>query len=78
MPMALYKDQSDVARSDDEAFDNTYEPPATAPHSGIYKCVGCGREITAISRNPLPTEDHHEHTNGQGSVRWRMVVFAQG
>jgi hypothetical protein len=45
--MALYKYGPYLTNSDASAFDATYSSGQTPPHSGIYRCTGCGREITA-------------------------------
>ena len=45
--MALYKYSQYLTASTDSAFDAEYKPGATPPHSGIYRCLGCGREVVA-------------------------------
>ena len=75
--MALYKNASYLTASDDRAFDSIYEPGTKVPHSGIYRCEGCAKEIAANADNPLPPQNHHQHTTGQGNIRWRMIVYAQ-
>jgi DNA-directed RNA polymerase subunit RPC12/RpoP len=46
------------------------------PHSGIYRCMGCGREVVAEESRKLPPQNHHEHSSAQGKIRWRMIVYA--
>jgi hypothetical protein len=74
--MALYKHSTLLAQSQDAAFDLEHRPGASTPHSGIYRCAGCGREVTSEEGNPLPPQNHHQHAANQGAVRWRMVVYA--
>jgi hypothetical protein len=75
--MALYKYQQYVANSNHTAFDEIHTPGTTTPRSGIYRCEGCGREIASNANNPLPPQNHHQHSAAQGSIRWRLIVFAQ-
>src|SRR4051794_26408917 len=44
--MALYKNLSYLQQSDHEAFDKTHSPGAVTPHSAIYRCVVCGRDVS--------------------------------
>lgn len=74
--MAQYKDASYLTQSRHSAFDVLSSPATIAANSGIYRCEGCGREIAANKGNPLPPQNHHQHSPGQGTIRWRMIVFA--
>jgi hypothetical protein len=75
--MALFKYNQFLKQSQDAAFDTISGPAAVTPHSGIYRCEGCGREIAANKGNPLPPQNHHQHTTAQGAIRWRLIVFAE-
>jgi hypothetical protein len=75
--MALYKDSKYLGSSDDAAFDAINTPGVSTPHSGIYRCEGCGHEVASNAGNPLPPQNHHQHGTNQGSIRWRMIVYAQ-
>ena len=75
--MALYKYQQYLAKSDDVAFDAIHNPGAITPHSGLYRCEGCGHEIASNAKNPLPPQNHHQHSAAQGAIRWRLILFAQ-
>lgn len=47
------------------------------PFSGIYKCVGCGREIVSAKSNPLPPQNDHQHDSAsEGEIRWQLIVRA--
>jgi hypothetical protein len=72
--MAFYKYSAYLSQNNLGAFDEIHEPGALTPHSGIYRCEGCGHEITSIQNNPLPPQNHHQHTMSQGRIRWRLIV----
>jgi hypothetical protein len=76
--MAFFKYQQLLAASNHEAFDQLHNPGAATPYSGIYRCEGCGHEVTSVHSHPLPPQNHHQHTAGQGAIRWRLVVCDQG
>ena len=75
--MALYKNSAYLKTSDSGEFDKHHSPGASTPHSGIYRCEGCAKEIAANKGNPLPPQNHHQHTTAQGTIRWRMIIYAQ-
>jgi len=74
--MAWYKEEKYLQKSNGDAYDYDYGPGAKVPHSGIYRCMGCGREIAANEGNPFPPQNHHQHTVSQGNIRWRLIVYA--
>lgn len=75
--MAIYKHLSDVQKSTEaDTFDTFYAPGTHAPMSGIYRCAGCGREDISTAGHPLPPQNHHQHSQGQGAIRWRLAVWA--
>jgi hypothetical protein len=75
--MALYKYAQFLKTSDHSSFDDILNPGASTPHSGIYRCEGCGHEVASNAGNPLPPQNHHQHNTSQGAIRWRMAVYAQ-
>jgi hypothetical protein len=75
--MALYKYIQYLRQSSDAAFDSVHAPGHSTPHSGIYRCEGCGKEVASNGGNPLPPQNHHQHSPAQGSIRWRMAVYAE-
>lgn len=75
--MALYQDQKFLTQTKDSEFDTIHKPGVATPFSGIYRCEGCGHEITSEEGNPLPPQNHPQHTAAQGLIRWRLVVFAE-
>lgn len=74
--MPTYKYGQYLTTNNDAAFDQDNTPGAATPYSGIYRCMGCGRELASEHNKPLPPQNHHQHTAAQGSIRWRMIVFA--
>lgn len=51
-----------------------YNPADTVPVSGIYRCLGCNREITSNENDPFPPQNDHQHTAAQGKIRWKLNV----
>jgi hypothetical protein len=74
--MACYKYEQYLAKSDSGAYDKIYSPGSAVPHSGIYRCQGCGREIASNKGDPFPPQNHHQHHASQGAIRWRLAVYA--
>lgn len=75
--MALYKHAGALQQNNDVEFDKIHQPGFKAPYSGIYRCAGCGFEVASNEGQPLPPQNHHQHKQGQGLIRWNLVVFAQ-
>src|ERR1043166_10075137 len=77
-PMAsniFYKYPQFLIQSNDSKFDELHEPGVSTPYSGIYRCEGCGKEVTSVSPHPLPPQNHHQHTVAPGRIRWQLVVW---
>jgi len=74
--MAIYNHSSYLTQIDDKAFTVDHSPGQEPPYSGIYRCMGCGREIVAEESRTFPPQNHHQHTSAQGSIRWRLIVYA--
>ena len=72
--MALYKYSQYLTQTTHAAFDAITGAGHTAPYSGIYRCEGCGKEAVSTEGNTLPPQNHHQHTQAQGAIRWRLVV----
>jgi hypothetical protein len=73
--MALYKYADNLSYSEHANFDTEQPPGFVVPDSGIYRCVNCGDEIAANKNNPLPPQNHHQHTSGK-PIRWKLLVCA--
>jgi hypothetical protein len=74
--MATYKNPTWVVKGDSAEFDKDHGPGVAAPFAGIYRCMGCHREIGIAHGHVLPPQGHHTHTASQGSIRWRLIVYA--
>lgn len=72
--MANYKYPKYLSQSDHKAFDEIHEPGHIAPHSGIYRCEGCGLNDVSTHGHHLPPQNHHQHNPGVGRIRWRLIV----
>jgi hypothetical protein len=72
----MYKDAACMHASTDPQFDQVYNPGVTAPHAGIYRCVGCGHEISAPRGHVLPSQSH-PHSPNAGKIQWKLLVYAQ-
>ena len=64
------------AIADKAWWTTVYGPGEEVPVSGIYRCLGCDREDTCNQGDPFPPQNHHQHTQGQGRIRWRLNVRA--
>jgi hypothetical protein len=74
--MAIYKHDQYLQQSNAEEFDKDHTPGTAAPFSGIYRCMGCKKEVASNEGEPLPPQNHHQHSQAQGKVRWRLIVYA--
>ncbi|WP_271567216.1 hypothetical protein [Bradyrhizobium sp. CCBAU 11386] len=74
--MATYKYGIYLQQFTSDAFDQDHGPGAPAPFAGVYRCMGCHREIGIASGHVLPPQGHHTHLPAQGSIRWRLIVYA--
>jgi hypothetical protein len=72
----MYKDGRFLTQVTDAVFDQILSPGDAPPLSGIYRCTGCGREIVAEEGKTLPPQNHHQHSQAQGHIRWWLIVFA--
>jgi hypothetical protein len=72
----FYKNIAYLTQLNSPEFDQLHAPGTAAPHSGIYRCEGCGHSIASNLANPLPPQNHHHHSPAQGQIRWRMIVWA--
>ncbi len=76
MANTLYKYGHFISLSDSAEFDTIHKPGQSVPHSGIYRCEGCGSAIASNISDPFPPQNHHQHSTGQGEIRWRLIVWA--
>jgi hypothetical protein len=74
--MATYERPQYLAQITHAAFNTWYSPGQVPPFSGIYRCLGCGREVVAEQSRQLPPQNHHQHSVQQGTIRWLLIVYA--
>ena len=72
--MAIFKYQQYFQQSSHQAYDAIHTPGTQAPHSGIYRCEGCGDNVASNHGDPLPPQNHHQHALNQGQIRWRLIA----
>ena len=75
--MARYADAAHVTKSADKVFDTVLHPGAIVPHSGIYRCTGCGHEAALNQGNPATTQNHRQHEGTlltTTPIRWQLLV----
>lgn len=75
--MAWYLNLNNLKKTgkpNNEWWTHVYNPGATVPVSGIYKCVGCKKEITSNEDDPFPPQNHHQHSAAQGKIQWELIV----
>lgn len=72
--MAIYKFAQYLEHSNHRAFDGIHSPGTPTPHSGIYRCAGCGVNEVSTAGHPLPPQNHHQHRPGLGPIRWQIAV----
>jgi hypothetical protein len=74
--MAWYADDTHLVKSDGDKdwWKSIYGPGDSVPVSGLYKCLGCKKEITSNKDDPFPPQNKHQHTQSQGSVRWKLII----
>ncbi len=56
-----------------DLWGSTYSVGSTVPVSGIYRCTGCGDEITSNKGDPFPPQNSHQH-NSMAHVAWKLVA----
>ena len=72
--MAAYKYANILSQNNHALFDQFFEPGDINQQSGIYGCAGCNKEIASNAGDPLPPQNHHQHTAAQGRIRWKLRV----
>jgi hypothetical protein len=53
-----------------------YEPGTRVPVSGIYRCLGCNKEIASNVGDPFPPQNHHQHELAHGPIL--CITLEQG
>lgn len=74
--MALYNDSKFLTHNTEwVGWKSKYSPAEIVPHSGIYRCTGCKKEVTSNKGDKFPPQNHHQHGTNQGSIQWQMIVY---
>jgi hypothetical protein len=60
-----------------EEWQYVYGIGAAVPASGIYRCTGCGDEITSNKGDKFPPQNRHQHANSSVPVQWQLIVKTQ-
>lgn len=50
-------------------------PSDQVPHSGIYKCTSCNKEITSNKGDKFPPQNHHQRGSNLSSIRLKIIIF---
>jgi hypothetical protein len=74
--MALYKHGNFLNKVEDAAFDVLHSPGEKAPLSGIYICTACKKEVASNEGQPLPPQNHSQHSVALNDIKWRLTVYA--
>lgn len=74
--MAFFQNEEHLHQMTHKVFNMVFTDTDTVPVSGIYRCLGCSREIAATRGDPFPPAKHHPHGPPQGPIRWQMIVIA--
>ena len=74
--MAWHTSESVLAQgtSTNRWWTTIYNPADKVEVSGIYRCLGCKREVTCNKDDPFPPQSHHQHSTQQGSIRWKLNI----
>lgn len=74
--MSWYTNNSVLIQSDGDKdwWRKEYSSGDPVPVSGIYRCLGCKREITCNNGDLFPPQDHHLHATNRGAMRWKLNV----
>lgn len=75
--MALYQNGNELTHEIAAKFDAVYTPGTSAPYSGIYICTNCRDEAACNHGDPLPPQNHRQHSTAKGAIRWQLLVQTQ-
>ncbi len=75
--MAQYEDKTEVTHHVADKFRLSLKPGTTVPHSGIYMCLNCRDEVAANRGDPLPPQNHRQHSDTSKPIVWRLLVATQ-
>jgi hypothetical protein len=58
-------------------WDTVHPIGGIVPVSGIYRCEGCGDEITSNKDTEFPPQNKHQHPGSSKTIGWRLIVETQ-
>ena len=75
--MSWFIDTSVVYKGADgnQHWKDVYGPADEVPRSGIYRCLGCKKEVTCNRGDKFPPQNHHQHSPQQGAIKWKLNVL---
>lgn len=53
-------------------------PGWEVPHSGIYACTQCHKEVACNAGDKFPPQNHDQHGPRSKTVSWKLLVKTQG
>lgn len=74
--MPFFTDQTSKFFTKQESgkeWESTYGISEKVPASGIYRCTGCGDEITSNKGDIFPPQNRTQHPNCS-AIKWRLVA----
>lgn len=66
--------RSAIAPSDGH-WNTLYSISSEVPVSGIYRCHGCGHEITSNKSDQFPPQNKKQHTCHDEQILWELIVM---
>jgi hypothetical protein len=72
--MAHYANAGYLNHSTNAQFNYIHNPGQIPQIGGIYRCTGCGKEVTCAIGHTLPPQNHHQHTPFYVPIKWQLVV----
>jgi hypothetical protein len=68
---------SETTEPNADHWKKMYGVGALVPVSGIYRCRGCGDEITSNKGDPFPPQNKHQHADPKVDIWWELIVKTQ-
>ena len=68
------EDLPEVTKTELKHWNDVHRPGEEIPHSGIYFCTGCNKEIACNEGDPFPPQNHSQHSHSAPPIRWKLLV----
>lgn len=72
--MALFKYARELANAQDGRFDRVFPAGRPVLFTGIYRCLGCGREDVGKAGETIRPNEAHNHPD---PISWHLLVCAE-